>query len=360
MRLSYISKGAKSGNYNMDSKIIKQKIIDFSKSIGIDAIGFIKAEVMIELKDYLLEHKHNGYDSGWEEDNLDNRINPNLHMKDAKSIIVIAVSYQSRESGTIKTDPNRGRIAKVSWGQDYHKLLHTKLQLLENFIVDNIDTSSTNIAFVDTGPLVDRGIAVKAGIGFYGYNCNVINHQFGSCIFIGSLLTSLDLPPDSVEMMECMKCNKCIAACPTQAIVAPYKINSKQCLAYLTLTKGEAGNEYQNKLTDQVYGCDICQQVCPHNSDVPNHTHNELNEIDEVKYPDLIELLTISNKDFQKKYGHTSGVWRGKKPWQRNALLLIGQRKLVGAIPQVTFMSENDPRKDMRDLAACILKQLNT
>jgi epoxyqueuosine reductase len=345
---------------NLDSNIIKQKIIDFSKSIGIDAIGITKAEIMLELRDYLLEHKQQGYESGWEEDNIDNRINPHLHMAEAKSVFVIAISYQSHESEVIKADSKRGRIAKVSWGQDYHKLLHNKLNLLKQFIVTNIDENSTNIAFVDTGPLVDRAIAAKAGIGFYGYNCNVINQRLGSYIFIGSLLTSLDLSPDSAEMMECMKCNKCIEACPTQAIIAPYKINSKRCLAYLTLTKGEAGNEYQKNLTDQVYGCDVCQQVCPHNSNVPNNSHQELNEIDDVKYPDLIELLTISNKDFQKKYGHTSGVWRGKKPWQRNALLLIGQRKLFEAIPQVTFISENDPREDMRDLAACILKQLHT
>lgn len=338
----------------------KKKIVDFSREIGIDAIGFMRADSPLKIEAYLQEHQQLGHATGWEEANIGQRVRPDQHLENAKSIIVIAINYNMPEIEMPSVDQNlRGRIAKASWGMDYHKLLHKKLSLLDTFITNTIDGSAKNIAFVDTGPLVDREVAVEAGIGFYGYHCNVIHPEMGSFIFLGSLLTTVDIEADEVTRdARCEECGRCISACPTQAIYAPYRINSSRCLAYLTLTKGEHGHGYQEQLTDQIYGCDICQRVCPHNQEVMGSYHPELEEIADVQYPNLIELLTISNKEFKNKFGHTSGVWRGKKPWQRNALLLIGKRKLTEAVPVVEAMSRFDEREDMRELAKIVLKQL--
>lgn len=339
---------------------IKKKIVDFSREIGIDAIGFMRADSPLKIEDYLKEHQNKGHATGWEGADTAQRVRPDVHLENARTIIVIAINYNKPEKVIDPINQNlRGRIAKASWGMDYHNLLHKKLSLLDDFILDTIDSSAKNIAFVDTGPLVDREVAVQAGIGFYGYHCNVIHPVMGSFIFLGSLLTTVDIEVDEVSRENtCKGCRRCISACPTQAIYAPYRIDSSRCLAYLTLTKGEHGHSYQGQLTNQIYGCDICQCVCPHNQGAPISCHPELEEIEEIQYPNLIELLTISNKEFKNKFGHTSGVWRGKKPWQRNALLLIGKRKLTEAIPVVEAMSRLDEREDMKELAKIVLKQL--
>ncbi|OEF96466.1 tRNA epoxyqueuosine(34) reductase QueG [Desulfuribacillus alkaliarsenatis] len=337
-----------------------ERITEFSREIGIDAIGFTKAERQSDLLNTLVEHSSQGFQSGWEETDIEKRVNPKLSLKDAKTIIVIALNYHNIESKMYETkrSDNRGRISKAAWGIDYHQVLNKKLEQLSQYIIKNIDADAKSLAFVDTGPMVDRELAVRAGIGFYGMNCNIIHPELGSFIFIGSLLTTVDIEPSNPTDTKCFACNKCIEHCPTGAIIKPYKINSKKCLAYLTLTKGEHGHGYQTALNDHIYGCDICQDVCPHNKDIPLTKHQEFVEQDEVKYPNLIELLTISNKDFKAKYGHSSGAWRGKKPWQRNAMLLIGKRKLHEAIPALKHVITRDPREDMRLLAEDTLKNI--
>ncbi|OEH86619.1 tRNA epoxyqueuosine(34) reductase QueG [Desulfuribacillus stibiiarsenatis] len=340
----------------------RRKIVDFSREIEIDAIGFASVAEFAHIRDYLAEHRSLNHHTGWEEADIEKRIHPSTHLPHAKTIIVIAISYhapETNEQWTNQEKLTRGRLAKIAWGQDYHKVVLNKLHQLESFIHSSIDGTASNLAFVDTGPLVDREVAIRAGIGFYGYNCNIIHPHLGSYIVIGSLLTTLQLPTDTQLQAECMTCNKCVNACPTGALYEPYRLNSQRCLAYLTLTKGEMGDDYQENLDNHIYGCDICQSVCPHNKRAPHHNHQEFNELDEIKYPDLIELLHISNQTFRHKYGHSSGAWRGKKPWQRNALLLIGKRKITAAIPALQEMIEKDPRTDMRELARNILNQFS-
>lgn len=392
---------SKRGKIELSNKLTnEEKIRSYAEAIGIDAIGFIAASPMTELEERLLAKREAGYQEVWQETDLAKRTQPELSLAGAKSIIAIAISYYQPESTQIenfyqkkdrqadaykltnelveeleedKTNQNtnirehtdsdkarllRGRISMVSWGQDYHRVLNDKMDLLMDFIKREIDPAARMLSFVDTGPLVDRDLASQAGLGFYGYHSCLIHPQLGSFINLGSIVTDLELEVDQRLDETCAQCGKCMDACPTGAIVAPYTINSSRCLAYLTLTKGEAGNDYQEDLSDQLYGCDICQLVCPHNEGVPVNRQPAYEEGDDVRYPGLIEILTMTNGDYKERFGHTSSAWRGRKSLQRNALLLIGKRKIHEALPILENMSANDPRPDIRELARDMIRQI--
>ncbi|EOC99898.1 tRNA epoxyqueuosine(34) reductase QueG [Caldisalinibacter kiritimatiensis] len=332
---------------------LKDYIIDKAKGIGIDIIGFTDAEPFDEVKEFLIQRKEKGFHTEFEEEDLEKRYNPKLHLPSAKSIIVIGLSYNV--DFKLKRDNKLvGRLSKSSWGIDYHKVVKEKIQLLVEEIRKIIDFDYK--AFVDTGPLIDRYIAEKSGIGWYGKNCSIINDEFGSFIFLGYILTDLDLQKDNSLKSKCEDCRLCIDACPTNAIQEDYKINATRCVSYLTQTKKRIPYELRDKMGVKIYGCDTCQLVCPKNKNVKKGQIKEFIPHKTSGYLDLLELLKISNKEFKKKYGHISGSWRGKNILKRNAIIAlgnIGDKKYLDLIEKQL----NDPSPMIREYAAwAILK----
>ncbi len=299
---------------------LKQYIMDKSKACGIDIIGFTGSDNMDYLRDYLIHRQEKNLMTEFESKDFDKRLNPSLTLPSCKSIIVIAISYNV----SYDTRPDykyMGRLSMSSWGTDYHRVLNGKMKSLVEKISEVVDFEYKY--FVDTGPLVDRELAVKAGLGYYGKNCSVINPSFGSFIFLGYILTNLDLEPDSRLEEDCGDCDLCIRACPTKALEGSYRLNPKKCISYLTQTKGETPPDLIKKMGIKLYGCDICQLVCPKNKGVKYSSHEEFIPTDTKGYLDLLDLLTISNKDFKKKYGNMAGSWRGKGILKRNALNIL-------------------------------------
>lgn len=235
-------------------------------------------------------------------------------MPECKSIIAIAISYnvdfKPRPEGEFY-----GKLSKSSWGLDYHIVLKDKMEQLIGRISKGIEFNYRY--FVDTGPLVDREIARKAGIGYYGKNCNIINDELGSFIFLGYILTDLELEPDTPVEEKCGDCNICIKSCPTNALYKPYRLNPNRCISYLTQTKNQIEDELKSKMGRSIYGCDICQRVCPKNISAKKSIHKEF--IPTNGYIELDEIFNISNKEFKRKYGHMAFSWRGKGIIKRNA-----------------------------------------
>src|SRR5690606_18044061 len=176
---------------------LKQEIVEYSKTIGIDKIGFTTADPFVELKERLRVQQELNYQSGFEEQDLEKRTNPKLLMPEAKSIIAIAVAYPSRLKNPPKNEKHnrRGLFSSVSWGLDYHIALRDRLQKLEQFIKEKEPRALTK-SMVDTGELVDRAVAERAGLGFVGKNCSLITPEFGSYVFLGEIITNLPFPPD--------------------------------------------------------------------------------------------------------------------------------------------------------------------
>ncbi|GAA4710958.1 tRNA epoxyqueuosine(34) reductase QueG [Brevibacillus fulvus] len=337
----------------------KQAIIEYAHKIGIDKIGFASAEPFVELKQRLIEHREKGYESGFEEPDLDKRTQPELLLEGAQSLIAIAIAYPSKLENAPKSVPGayRGLLSRSAWGMDYHQVLRDKLQKLTEYIYQ-LEPNARVESMVDTGALSDRAVAERAGIGFSGKNCMIITPEFGSWVYLGELLTNLPLPPDTPIDEGCGDCSLCVDSCPTGALVQGGQLNAQKCISFLTQTKGFIPDEYRAKIGNRLYGCDTCQMVCPKNKGKHFNHHPELQPDPEVVKPLLIPLLTMGNKEFKEKFGTSSASWRGKKPIQRNAIIALAHFKDKTAVPDLSKLLHDDPRPVIRGTAAWALGKI--
>ncbi|RYM05776.1 tRNA epoxyqueuosine(34) reductase QueG [Sporolactobacillus sp. THM7-7] len=338
---------------------LKKKIIAYSKEIGVDKIGFTTADPFTELKARLYQQQALGYQSGFEEKDIEKRTKPALLMDGVQSIVAIAMAYPKKMAvrpENTKTD-RRGAFARVSWGTDYHVILRDRLQKLGEFLVENAPGAAFK-NMVDTGALSDRAVAERAGIGWAGKNTNVITKEFGSYVYLGEMLTNVPFPPDKPAENLCGDCTRCIDHCPTGALVQGGQLNSHKCIAFLTQTKQDIPEYYRKAIGNRVYGCDTCQQVCPYNRDVDSHFHEEMEPDPELVRPRLKPLLSLSNRSFKEKFGSLSGAWRGKKPIQRNAIIALGNYKDVTAAPELVRLLREDPRPVIRRAAIWAINKM--
>lgn len=340
---------------------LKAKIIAQSKVIGIDKIGFTTADDFTELKPELVAQRAAGHNTGFEHQNIDERVSPDKIFDRPQSIIAIALAYPTKLSQRPpRTGPTRGQFARASWGIDYHNILRDKMNQLIAYIEETAAADET-VRFkpmVDTGELVDVAVAQRAGVGFIGKNGLLITPEFGSYVYLGEIITNIAFEPDTPMACQCGECTRCIDHCPPQALLGGGRIDGKRCLSYQTQTKGYMDAEFRPMIHNVIYGCDICQQVCPFNRGKDFHFHPEMEpEVDSVM-PELIPMLTMTNKGFKTQFGHLSGAWRGKKPLQRNAIIALVNMHDATAVPHLLDLIDNDVRPVIRATAAWAVGEL--
>lgn len=343
----------------MDVESLKKDVIAFSHSIGIDLIGFTTAEPFEELKNRLVVHREQGFESGFEEKDIEKRCDPKLALADARSIISIALAYPAQMENSPKSEPGkyRGIMARVAWGEDYHRVLHKKLEKLRDFIQGSVPGAQC-INMVDTGVLSDRAVAERAGLGWIGKNTSLITPEFGSWVYLGEMVTNIPFPPDSPLADDCGDCQRCLDFCPTGALVQGGQLNSKRCLAYLTQVKEDIPEEFKMAMGNRLYGCDTCQQACPKNKGKHVARHSEFTPDGELAKPLLKNFLKMGKREFAEKYGQSSSAWRGKKPIQRNAILGLAHFKDQSSIPDLQDILLKDSRPSLRSAAAWSLGQI--
>lgn len=251
----------------------------------------------------------------------------------ARSVIVCAINYNTEQPySTEFPDKTRGWISRYAWGrEDYHDAVLRRLRRVDDGLKDILHQAGNKIpevvsrSYVDTGPLVERVYAKYAGVGWIGKNTCVINQQQGSWLFLGVILTSLELQPDLPAPDRCGTCTRCIDACPTDALIAPYRLDSNKCISYLTIEKrGEIPEELRAGMGNHVFGCDICQDVCPWNRKAPATTADEFIPRPELVNPALDWLAEMSTEEFRSVF-RGSPVRRAKlRGLRRNAAIAIG------------------------------------
>ncbi|GAA5345984.1 epoxyqueuosine reductase [Planifilum fimeticola] len=338
---------------------IKARLIEEAKRLNIDKIGFASADPFLELKERLIEHRRKGYESGFEEPDLEKRTHPDKTLPEAKSIIAVALAYPSRLPNPPKSKPGayRGIFCRASWGKDYHHVLRERLEALKECLLAMVPTASAEI-LVDTGPLSDRAVAERAGIGWVGKNTALITEEFGSWVYLGEMITDVYLPPDTPVTEGCGDCTACLDACPTGALVQPGQLNAQACLAYLTQTKQMVPEPYREKIGNRLYGCDTCQVVCPKNRKV-NFTHQREFRPDPEKVKPLLKpILGLSNRQFRREFGEMAGSWRGKGPIQRNAIIALAHFRDRSAVPLLSRLLREDPRPAIRGTSAWALGKI--
>lgn len=287
--------------YNNSAKY-SQLIKDEAIRLGFISCGISKAEFLEEDAPRLekwLKNNHHG-EMKYMENYFDKRLDPRLLVDDAKSVISLSLNYYTEEK---QTDANAPKISKYAYGQDYHTVIKDKLKALLFFIEDNIGEVSGR-AFVDSAPVLDRAWAKKSGIGWIGKNSNLISKTDGSFFFLAELIVDLELDYDHpFQTDHCGTCTRCLDACPTDAIIAPQVVDGTKCISYLTIElKEEIPTEYKGKMANWMFGCDICQDVCPWNRF--SKVHNEPAFKPENGLLDLNEkdLTEITDEVFKKVF----------------------------------------------------------
>jgi epoxyqueuosine reductase len=267
----------------------------------------------------------------------------------ARSVVVCAINYNTAHPySTEFSDPTRGWISRYAWSrEDYHESVLRRLRELEAKLKETCGNEPPieMRSYVDTGPVVERVYAKYAGVGWLGKNTCLINQKIGSWLFLGVILTSLELAPDIPAPDRCGTCTRCIDACPTEALIAPYDLDSNKCISYLTIEKrGAISEELREGMGQQVFGCDICQDVCPWNRKAPSSERPEFQAREGLVNPALAWLAEISEDEFREKF-RGSPVKRTKRSGlRRNALIAIGNSGDRSLIPTAErACSDPDP-----------------
>lgn len=292
---------------------LEKVIYDFAEEKNL-SIGIASVEPFYELRP-ILEKKSDSL-LGFVEKNIERRIDPRLTMEDVESIIVVAMGYKKNITGDVFG--LRGNLSMGAVGTDYHVVLKEHLESL-NQRLEEIDPQFQGICFVDTGPLVDRDLAVRGGLGYIGMNGCLHTKKFGSMVFLGYIMTNVVLQKKAPTQGTCSKCKKCIQACPGGAL-QENGFDIERCVSYLTQKKGLLSREEMRLIGKQIYGCDVCQIVCPNNQQKKSLETFSTEEA----MPLLESILSINNKEFRETFGKTAAGWRGKKIIQRNAVAILG------------------------------------
>lgn len=302
-----------------------ERIISEARRIGFEKAGIVRASALADERGRLEEWLGRGFhgDMAWMARDPAMRSDPRLLFPPARSVVVVALNYYTPHEHS--DEPGTGKVSRYAWGDDYHDIMRTKLRQLAEFVRSIDETAETRIC-VDTAPIMDKAWAVRAGLGWLGKHSNVITAEVGSWIFIGEILVSLELDEISEPVQDhCGTCTACLDACPTGAIVEPYVVDSTRCLSYTTIEfrAPELSDELSKHLNGWLYGCDICQDVCPW-----NRFQKPTGEAGFEPRPgnvsaDLGKILSLSPTEYAQRFQKSAMKRTKLSGLQRNARALV-------------------------------------
>ncbi len=302
-------------------RLDNSKVELIAKQIGFDIVGFADAEILDKeterLKNWLSQNFHGGMK--YMEKNIDKRRDIKKIFPEAESVIALGVNYYYDSQYTNR--PNKGKVSKYAWGKDYHYLMWEMLDKLETEL-KKFEPDFQAKSYVDTGPVFDSVWAYRAGLGWIGKNTTIINPEFGSWFFIGVMITNKKFVPSQPVTNRCGTCTACIDVCPTNALTAEYELNATKCISYLTIeNKNEIPDEFIGKFDNWIFGCDICQDVCPWNKKLAKETDKkEFRPVN--KELDLDMFDKMSNREFNKRFAESPVKRARTKGMRRNAEFL--------------------------------------
>jgi epoxyqueuosine reductase len=307
------------------SEALALQIKNRARELGFDLVGITTADSpphTREFQRWLAENFHG--EMAYMQRGMEKRADLRSILPETRSLIVVGMNYFTE---------NRGPIARYArFARDYHDVLREKLQKLAEFLRE-LGAQHAKI-YVDTGPILERDLAQRAGIGFIGKHTNLISRKLGNWIFIGEILTDLELPPDSPERAHCGTCRRCMDACPTNAIVAPYKLDARRCISYLTIElKGAIPEEFREKIGARIFGCDDCLEVCPWNRFAKRANESTFSPRADLEQVDLLEFLALDEENFRKKFRGTPIFRIKRRGFLRNVCVALGNVGDESALP---------------------------
>jgi len=323
---------------------------------GIVALGDYGNEPGMGLREFLAQNYHGSM--SWLEDTETRRAHPQNMWLEAKSAIVLGMNYgpDSDPLITLK-QPSNATISVYARNRDYHDIIKGRLKEIANLVANS--TNADVKVFVDTAPLMEKPLAAKAGIGWQGKHTNLVSREFGSWLFLGVILSAAELDPTDAETDHCGSCRACLDVCPTDAFPAPYKLDARKCISYLTIEhKGPVDIELREKMGNRIYGCDDCLSVCPWNKYAQASKEIKLQARDDLNAPSLAALSKLSDADFRTMFAGSPIKRIGQKQFIRNVLYAIGNSNNTDLLPSAEeyIMSEDGVVADAAVWAVARLK----
>lgn len=305
---------------------VADEIRQAALGLGFVEVGFAKAEPFVRGNHKLAEWLAHGFHADMDYMQDPRRAEPTALLPQAQSLIVVALPYGQRATLPVLNNGSQGIVARYAQGDDYHRVIKGKLQALAELISQQLAPGSVTRACVDTAPLLEREAAAQAGIAFIAKSTMAIAPGFGSYFLLGALLTDLNLPASTPQRDRCGTCTKCLTACPTGAFVDAYTLDARRCISYLTIEHtGVIARELRPLMGQHVFGCDICQDVCPFNaSSKPRPSAPELGAKQHLIAPSLTELLDLGSKAYQRLVRGTALERVSRNQLARNAAIALG------------------------------------
>ncbi|MFN4088295.1 MAG: tRNA epoxyqueuosine(34) reductase QueG [Alphaproteobacteria bacterium] len=347
--------------HTADTGDLRAAIRERALALGFDAVGFADAAASTELRQRLDAFVDAGWygDMGWLAANADRRGDPAALWPGARSVVAVAASYRpATDPLAVLGMPDRGGVSVYArTGRDYHDALKKRLRDLGRWLATTQDCEAR--AFVDTAPVMEKPLAQAAGLGWQGKHTNLVSRPHGSWLFLGELFTTMPLAPDAPETDHCGSCRRCLDACPTAAFPAPYRLDARRCISYLTIEhKGHIAAEFRAPMGNRIYGCDDCLAVCPWNKFAQTAPRmDELLPRVELTAPRLAELAELDDAGFRALFAGSPIKRTGRDRFVRNVLIAIGNSGRPALVPTATARLD-DPSPLVRAMAIWALSRL--
>ena len=313
----------------------RDAILAQARALGFQAAGVASADDAPRDAEALRAFLRLGYagDMAWLPRTAERRSSPRALWPEARSIVVVGISYgPAHDPLHLLEAPARGIVSAYAQGRDYHDVIKGRLRRLARFVADTFGAEVK--LFVDTAPVMEKPLAARAGIGWQGKHTNLVSREHGSWLFLGELFTTLDIAPDEAEADHCGSCRACLDVCPTDAFPAPYRLDAKRCISYLTIEhKGHIAPEFRAAMGNRIYGCDDCLAVCPWNKFASRTEEYAFLPRAELTAPRLADLAALDDASFRTVFSGSPIKRVGRDRFVRNVLIAIGNCGDTGALP---------------------------
>ncbi|UGV24481.1 tRNA epoxyqueuosine(34) reductase QueG [Rhodopseudomonas boonkerdii] len=305
---------------------LKDKLAREAKTLGFDSIGITDPAAIDGTREKLeafLDAGAHG-EMEWLADNPGRRADPKVMWRDVRSVIMLGMNYGPDENPmTILAERSRAAISVYARGDDYHDLIKKRLKQLARWLIG--EAGGEVKVFVDTAAVMEKPLASAAGLGWQGKHTNMVSREFGSWLFLGAIFTTLELPRDEPMTDRCGSCRACLDSCPTSAFIAPYRLDARRCISYLTIEhKGPIPHEFRKAMGNRIYGCDDCLAACPWNKFAREGREAKLAARDELRAPSLAELSKLDDAAFRALFTKSPVKRIGRNRFLRNVLVAIG------------------------------------
>ncbi|NOX82719.1 MAG: tRNA epoxyqueuosine(34) reductase QueG [Alphaproteobacteria bacterium] len=343
----------------MASGVSKDEIRAQVRALGFDAVGFAPASLPLEagenLTQFLTLGRHG--EMAWMEARAEQRSAPQALWPEARSVIMLGVNYGPDEDPLAAlTQKSSAAISVYAQNKDYHQLIKKRLKRLARWLIENHGGDVK--VFVDTAPVMEKPLATKAGIGWQGKHTNLVSREFGSWLFLGSIFTTLDIDADAPETDHCGSCQNCLDICPTNAFPAPYQLDARRCLSYLTIEHGgPIPARFRKAMGNRIYGCDDCLAVCPWNKFASLSQETAFHAREELRAPSLGELAALDDRAFRDMFSGSPIKRTGRNRFVRNVLIAIGNSQDRALAPSAQALLDDDNAL-VRGAAIWALRQL--